>query len=67
MMHMLTVSQIPWLQAVAAGDAITEVIIILLPIIGFYNTLMPKKRRMAVIMAFYTRLPYVAKPRVNIT
>jgi hypothetical protein len=51
-----------WLKAVAAGDVLTELIIILLPIIGFYDTLMPVKRRVTVILAFSTRIPYVQEP-----
>jgi hypothetical protein len=49
----------PWLKAVAAGDIFTELVIILLPLIGFYKTLMPIKRRFTVILAFSTRIPYV--------
>jgi len=40
---------------------VTEVMIILLPIIGFYDTLLPMKRRLTVILAFSTRLPYVPR------
>ncbi|KAF2828274.1 hypothetical protein CC86DRAFT_405279 [Ophiobolus disseminans] len=50
---------ISWLNAVTALDVITEVFIMILPIIGFYDTLMPLKRRLAVMVAFSTRLPNI--------
>ncbi|KAH7077609.1 hypothetical protein BKA63DRAFT_508591 [Paraphoma chrysanthemicola] len=51
---------ISWLQAITSIDVATEFIILLLPILGFYDTLMPLKRRLTVILAFSTRLPNVA-------
>ncbi|KAH7088146.1 hypothetical protein FB567DRAFT_332148 [Paraphoma chrysanthemicola] len=54
------IQSIPWLQAITAIDIVTELIILLSPILGFYDTLMPLKRRLAVILAFSTRLPNVA-------
>jgi hypothetical protein len=38
---------------------ITELVIILLPVLGLYNLQMPTKNRLLVIFAFSFRLPYV--------
>jgi len=38
---------------------ITEVIIMALPIIGFHSSLMSIKSKLIVVMAFFTRIPYV--------
>ena len=48
---------IPWLRAVAAGDAFTELVITLLPMIGLYDTLLATKSKVVVMLAFSTRTP----------
>ncbi|KAF2844128.1 hypothetical protein T440DRAFT_484418 [Plenodomus tracheiphilus IPT5] len=52
-------SLVPWLKAVVVVDVVTEMVIILLPMIGFYGTLMPVRRRATVMLAFSTRLPNI--------
>ena len=54
--------QVPWLRVVAAGDILTEVVIILLPVIGLRNLHMPMKRRLLVVIAFSFRVPYAESP-----
>jgi hypothetical protein len=55
----LLTCQIPWLRAAAATDVVTEIVIMGLPIIGFHSSLMSISRKTIVVMAFFTRVPYV--------
>lgn len=54
--------QISWLKAGAVIDVITEMVTICLPMVGFHSSPMAINRKVVVVMAFFTRLPYVSRP-----
>ncbi|EOA85134.1 hypothetical protein ACJQWK_07202 [Exserohilum turcicum] len=51
---------IPWLQVLTVGDIVTEVVIIMLPMVGLYKTFMNFADKATVMLAFSTRIPNIA-------
>ncbi|KAJ8117396.1 hypothetical protein OPT61_g1387 [Boeremia exigua] len=49
-------NQVTWLKVITAGDVVTEVMTVLLPIAGLFNLQMPRKARLLVVFAFSFRL-----------
>jgi hypothetical protein len=47
------------LKALTIVDVITEIVIILLPIVPLRNLHMPRKYKFFVVLAFALRIPYV--------
>lgn len=59
--------QIPWLQVLTVGDIVTEVVIIMLPMVGLYKTFMNFADKATVMLAFSTRIPYVSSHASDFT
>lgn len=55
---LIRVFQVKWFKAIAAGDVITEMITVILPVAGLHKLQMPLKSRLLVVFAFSFRLLY---------